>query len=661
MTIRRYIFIGIPAASIITIIVSLIISQPKKEEIKDQKASLVTKESTPSLKQPTDLKTPGTVTQSVQGLSIPNYDEQGNETLVMRGENTYLLGNNVYKIISPEIEVLNPKNTEAGTVSVFITSKNGEMNTVSNEGHLSDDVVVQFDQETQLNTDYLRYLPDKKFVYSDNPITINGKGLNIKGQGCEIDLVNKKMWITRDTEMMLDGISNDLFTLPRDSASSPSQTPEDDTSNTNGTTIGKTKTEKTIIRSSGQLIFDRQPETDIMTFHDNVEVKNGISTIFSDKLTLFLDPKTKKTKQAIASGNVLASQGTKIAKGSILTWDVTLQTATIEDPHKAEFVMDSLNIDALKMIFFKETGKIEVPSAGSLKTRLKEKSDKKPLSATPNTPAINTINIKWEGKMNLTNDMKEAIFEQDVEVRNENSTLLCNTLDVTFADRNFTLATMKASEKVHVLNKKQGLFKEAIGDQMTWNAKNKVTVLRGKPFAMLQEGKERQILAPRILFYEDGKTILCEGRGTLYERGEGNSDKKEAGETDIKVNWAKKMVYNDISKKASFFEEVQAYRGGQKLNGDQIDAYLNDKQRISKIIATGNVYFLSKTLNDSEGLGSMLIWDLVQNAALLIGNPKAELRREGARTFSDQVYFDIAGNKVTWEGRPHWQLDTSKK
>lgn len=101
---------------------------------------------------------------------------------------------------------------------------------------------------------------------------------------------------------------------------------------------------------------------------------------------------------------------------------------------------------------------------------------------------------------------------------------------------------------------------------------------------------------------------------------------------------------------------VEVTRGGQKLNGDQIDAYLGRDNKITKIIATGNVYFFSKSLSGSEGLGSLFTWDLVKNVAILTGNPNAELRKEGSRTFSEKVYFDMAKNRVTWEGRPHWQL-----
>ena len=71
----------------------------------------------------------------------------------------------------------------------------------------------------------------------------------------------------------------------------------------------------------------------------------------------------------------------------------------------------------------------------------------------------------------------------------------------------------------------------------------------------------------------------------LYEKGDENISDKNAEETDLKVIWAKKMQYNDTHKKASFYEQVEVTRGGQKLNGDQVDAYLDDNKKINKIIA----------------------------------------------------------------------------
>lgn len=658
MTKQRYILISIPAACILFIIASLIIQS--KKGIDSQKENPTSKERSWAHKQPHDRT--DTITQTVQGLLMPSYDEKGKEVFIMRGENTFLFNDNIYKIIAPEIEVLDSANTESGTQSVLITSDSGEMNKTSNEGYLSDNVVVRLDEETRLTTNYLKYLPERKFVDTDDFVTINGKGIKITGQGCEIDLVNKKMWIKKDAEMEMDGIKNDLFFLSNSTPKSEQTTMEDAIAEKNGTK--EAAVEKTFIRSSGQLLFDRYREANVMTFNDHVEVEKGSSTVFSDKLTVFFDPETKRTKQAIASGNVLASQGTKIAKGNFLTWDVNTQSAILEDTIKAEFVKDDLNIDALKIIFYKDTGKIDVPSSGSLKARkikgIKRrgrvvKTDKIDPDDTTN------ISVKWEGKMNFLDDKREANFEKNIEVKTEDSILRCNNLDITFNDHDYNMRSFKASEKIHIIDKKDNLYSEAVGDRVTWNAKNKVTILKGYPFALLREGNKRQILSPRVLFYEDSNTILCEGKGSLYEKGDKALPNKGTEETDIKVNWKKKMVYNNELKKASFYEEVQTVRGGQKLNGDQIDAYLGGNNKISKIIAAGNVYFFSKELNDSEGFGSLLTWDLIRNTALLTGNPKAELRKEGARTFSEHVCFDMAGKRVTWEGRPHWQLITNQK
>ena len=658
MTIRRYIFIGIPAACVLAIIVSLVVSQPRKST-KSQKENPASKESPQIPAEAHGIVSKDSITQTVQDLSIPNYDEKGKEVLIMRGKSTYLLSNNIYKIIEPEIEVMDSASAENGTQSVLITSDSGEMDNTSNEGYLSDNVVVHLDLETQLNTDYLRYLPGKKFVYTDDPVTINGKGIKIVGQGCEIDLINKKMWIKKDAEMEMDGVKNDLFFLSKDTTQQKdAQVSPEDTTYSGETSAKEVSLEKTFIRSSGQLMFDRNTDTNIMTFNDNVEVRKGSSTVFSDKLVVYLDPETKQTKHAIASGNVLASQGTKIAKGSFLTWDVNTQSAILEDTHKAEFVEDDLNIDALKMIFYKDTSKIDVPSSGSLKAKIKGKTDKsdKKKTSVDKDKAENNINVKWEGKMNFQEEIREANFEKGIEVKREGSTLLCDNLNVTFNDHDYNLQTLKATEKIHIIDKRGNLFSEAVGDQATWDVKNKVTTIRGQPFALLREGNKRQILAPRVLLYEDGNSVLCEGNGSLYEKGDETLSKEGSEETDIKVIWAKKMLYNDALKKASFYGEAQVTQGGQKLNGDQIDTYLNNDKKINKIIATGDVYFFSEGLNGSEGLGSLLTWDLIQNVALLTGSPKAELRKEGSRTFSEKVYFDMAGKRVTWEGRPHWQL-----
>lgn len=654
MTKRRYIFLSIPIICFITIIISVILSKPKsKNPVEKPGESVVSSEDSLKNKQIIDdIRKSGKITQTVDGLFLPNYDKEGNETYTMRGKNTFLLENDRYKIIEPEIEVMDDEDQGDEAQKVIITSDIGEMDKISNEGYLSDNVVVQLDKETRLYTENMRYFPGNKSVHTDEFVTITGTGLVITGKGCEVDLANRKMWIIKDAEMEMDGVKNDLFFIYEEDSGQGHVLEEQHM----GKTVEEEKTdEKTNIRSSGSLVFDREPDFHIMTFNDNVEAAKGSTTVFSDKLVIFLDAETKITKQAIASGNVLASQGAKIAKGDTLSWDVNTQSAILEDAKNAEFIRDDLSLYAARMIFYKNANKIDVPCAGSLRVKPNEKNI--PEGKAADTEAKDeTINVKWEGKMNYMGDAREAIFDENIEVRRDDSLLRCDYLYVTFNDNNYDLKTLDAKDKVHIIDKKGGLWNEAVGDQVVWDAQSDVTVLYGTPFAILREGNTRQIISPKVTFFENGEKILCDGKGSLYETGKGMSRAEETDKTGIKVTWLKKMEYDSVIKKAGFFEEVQVSQSGQRLNGDQIDAYMGAGGEISKIITAGNVYFYSEDLGGSEGFGTFFTWDLPKNMGVLTGSPKAELRKEGSRTFSEKVYFNMAEGRITWEGRPHWQL-----
>ena len=606
-------------------------------------------------------KNTDTIRQSVEELSMPSYDEKGKEVLVLRGENTILQNDNVYKIIAPEIEVLDSADTENGTQTILITSEKGEMNNVSREGYLSDNVVVHFDVDTKLTTDYLRYLPNKNQVYTENPVTILGNGIKIIGEGCEIDLVNKKMCIKKDVVMEMSGMKNDPFSSPNKPPKQDDKTSSEDAVSAEDTDAKEVKeptdakTEKTVIRSSGQLVFEKQVDSQILTFYEQVVMKIGATTVFSDKLVIYIDPATKQAKLSIASGNVIASQEGKIAKGNVLTWDVNTQSATLEDDRQAaEFVQEGLNMYAGKMIFYKNIGRIDAPSAGTLQVEPKKKG-----AAVKNTEksGVDVINIEWQGSMAYVSDAREAIFEKDVAVRKENSILTCDHLKVKLSDHDDSIMSLKGSENVHIIKQKEdGLVSEAVGDQIVWNVKNKISVLRGDPFVILKDGENRQIFSPKVVFYEEAHNMLCEGEGSLYEKTDKLNSQGDAENEDLKVKWLKKMFYDAGLSKASFYEGVEAVKGGERLNSDQMDAYFDGNRKMTKLIAAGNVYFLSKNLEGNEGLGSFLTWDFIQNTALLTGKPKAELRKGGSRTFSEEVYFNMAKNQITWEGNPHWQV-----
>ena len=81
--------------------------------------------------------------------------------------------------------------------------------------------------------------------------------------------------------------------------------------------------------------------------------------------------------------------------------------------------------------------------------------------------------------MNFQDETREASFEKGIEVKREDSTLLCDNLNVTFNDSDYNLQTLNATEKIHIIDKRGNLFSEAVGDQATWDAKIKLPSYEG--------------------------------------------------------------------------------------------------------------------------------------------------------------------------------------
>ena len=164
------------------------------------------------------------------------------------------------------------------------------------------------------------------------------------------------------------------------------------------------------------------------------------------------------------------------------------------------------------------------------------------------------------------------------------------------------------------------------------------------------KGRRFRVSRGRIRSFPEGKGYLLVTPQT----------KKKEDMGSVKVNWNDKMAYDGITRTANFYELVTVTKGNEKLDCDRLDILFYDKDQIKKLTATGNVYIESPDLENSSGVGTLLVWDFSENVAILTGDPLAELRRSGARTFSKKVYFDVNTKRVHWEGRPHWLVYEGK-
>lgn len=589
------------------------------------------------------------VSQEIYGLYLPSYDENGKNVSVIRGAYTVFLNNKTYIITKPEIGFTGDSENKGNNHQareVIITSDTAEVDKATNKGILHGNVVTRLGEDLEIYTEDFTYSPEDKIVNTDGPVTVKGEQMKIIGDGFKISLPEAKAVIKRDPEMEVTSDKDENFLFP-----------------VKGTVPNRNKAENIFIRASGELVFEHKKK--LATFHDNVRISKGKSTVFADKLTVPFDSKLESMEQIIASGNVLASDGEKNAKGETLTWDAKNETAILEDDPVAEFFDDKISITAPRIMFSKAQGRMDVPVAGQLTTIINLKSrkqdkgneDKKTkiiFTSSDKNTKYDTITINWKGRMSFEQSTNKAIFEDDVIVTKEGTKLYCQRLDIRFDNKNDSLEEMEATKDVHMTEKRKGSIREARGDKLIWaSTKNYIELYGNDTLATVNDG-EKKISAPKIIFSESEQKMLAEGKGNLLAK---TSSKKDGKDTEhLKINWHKEMIYNGRDKIANFYEKVNATKGNNKLDCDRLDVFFDNKDKIKKASASGNVYINSPDSDNTEGLGTLLEWDLIQDVAVLTGNPLAELRKAGSRTFSEKIYFDINTKRVHWEGRPHWKI-----
>ena len=304
---------------------------------------------------------PGTkdITQEIYGLYLPSYDDNGKVVSVIRGAYTIFLDNKTYKITKPEIEFAGDSNNNGNdhqSKGVVITADFGEMDKTNNQGFLYGNVITRFGEDLEIYTEDFTYSPKDNSVNTDGPVTVKGERMKVTGTGFEISLSDAKASIKNDPEMEIRS-RDDLFLF------------SDQVAPANRSTAVSI-----FVRASGDLVFENKKK--LATFHDNVRISKGKSTVFADKLSVPFDSKLESMKQIIASGNVLASDGEKNAKGETLTWDSEKEIAILEDDPVAEFFDDKVSITAPKIMFSKVHGRMDVPVAGQLTTVVNLKSKK---------------------------------------------------------------------------------------------------------------------------------------------------------------------------------------------------------------------------------------------------------------------------------------------
>ncbi len=87
---------------------------------------------------------------------------------------------------------------------VTMTAEKGWLNTVSNDMEVSGNIVILKD-DYRLETEYLRYLHEKKLITTQKAVRISGDGFKIKSDSMRVELKGNKATLIGNVEGVIDG------------------------------------------------------------------------------------------------------------------------------------------------------------------------------------------------------------------------------------------------------------------------------------------------------------------------------------------------------------------------------------------------------------------------------------------------------------------------
>ncbi len=559
------------------------------------------------------------VRQYISNFYLPRYDETGKEVFTIRGREAFLINDMFYKINRPEIhmkgamgqmgdseeeEVADSAEDKelSETQDVVITAKKGEMDRQTNIGVLTDNVVVRLGDNTTLKTERLLYYPDEKKAKTDSTVVVEGEKMHIVGVGMEAEIATGRMWIEKNVVAEIKGAKSNLLMV-----SFGEKGDEDKDEN-------KKKADRLFIRCDGKMVFEKEPN--MVTFHDNVRVRRGSSTMTSDKMIIVFGEDGDKPKMIICEGSVTASDGEKVIKGDFLIWDVVSDATTLKGDPNAAFFEKKTSIIAPKMIFHQTEDKVVAPKGGQLTTKGFKEGD-----TEDGMLGSGSVTITWKGRMDFEKSKGHAVFEEDVRLSRRDFKMNSQKLVIGFGKgKGLKVKSLNATGGTYIVENKENNLREVYGDEAVWD--------------------------------KDTKVIEILGEGTLYFQGK--EGEESHGLTNI--SWGKKMVRDEANKKISFFENVKAIKGEEQVECNQLNAFLSDSNKVRRVVALGDVVYSDTKEGGIEAVGDVLEWDWKLNKMILSGSPNAEVRRKGAKTFAKRVYYDPKTQRLSWREKPRWHI-----
>lgn len=536
--------------------------------------------------------------QEVQGFSFLGQSDDGVTEWVAKGARGILESAHKYRVFQLTLEVYAGFDAATGEQQILrLKSDTGRVNRRSNEALLDKNVVVELDRNTRLYTQQLQYEPDGSRMVCDEPVRLEGKDMHITGSGLRIEVPIERATILRDVQVTLVNVSGGILDSAGPTAG-PATTP----------TAARTIT----VRCTGELVFQR--ELNNASFHDDVEVTQGGTTLCADELVVFLDPQTKKLTSAVATGNVTLADETTSAKGSKFTWEQQTQIATLYGDPKISILTAQASIRAAKAILYQKANEIVTEGGGYLVSTPAAKPGAKAGAAAPKP-----VEVAWKGQIVYKADAHTATFIDDVVVTRGEAKLRCDQLEAQIEQGGQQVEQFCATGRVRA----EQTGRVAIGTRLVYRVSTGEARLTGEPQAEVRQA-DLVVRARAFRLTEAQGRTLAEGPGRLLKAAPASAQAADAWA----VEWQGLMELLPKQHQAVFTKDVVAQRADQEVAADELTARFTKDNQLEALHAQGHVRIRAA---ERKGRGDQFQWDMRTGDSELAGKPRALLAQEGYR------------------------------
>ncbi len=514
-------------------------------------------------------------------------NDNAGKTLI-KGSRAVVFENDIYQIESPEVVLTVEQEPEADgeeqpePLIITLTARKAELDKRNQRIRMSESVEA-IGPDFELHTESIRFDARDRRLVSNEHVEMNhyelnddeqqGKwlSLNVRGRGLVVELPMQRVTIGEDSTTTIYRVTE--YFLASETQGGDDATGDDHHNVT--------------IQAEGNMVYSHLLQK--IDYHDNVTVRTHDRKLHADKLEISIDREEETDRVEItgieATGNIQFTFEGWIATGERLGWQNFTQIGKIQGS-PAQLTAGDIEITGNEMDFYRLRNRLRVNGPGELTWETQEDHETAPVNgAAPFAASGKPVRIEWEGNMVYTEDGKkgDARFEKQVNVRQDDSRLECEILELAFETEKMQVVSLHARNDVRYVQgeqriKARELLWDMAGERITMS-----TTGDDQWVVITEPGREMK--ARRMDFNLENNTLHCPGEGRMILDAK-NAHKDHMPSSPLRIQWSEDMDW-DGAGKATFRGAVQSAQNGRELDTDRLDVFFDDEMNPLKLQASG--------------------------------------------------------------------------